>query len=43
MAVGNREVSDKTVAIRRLGSKQQQFVSLDEAIELLTEEVRLRS
>jgi threonyl-tRNA synthetase len=42
LAVGNREVDEKTVALRRLGSKQQQVVSLDEAVDLLTEEVRLR-
>jgi threonyl-tRNA synthetase len=42
MAVGQREVDDKTVAIRRLGSKQQQVVELGQAIEQLSEEIRQR-
>jgi threonyl-tRNA synthetase len=42
MAVGQREVEEKTVAIRRLGSKQQQVVELGQAIEQLSEEIRQR-
>ncbi len=43
LAVGQREVDDKTVAIRRLGSKQQQLVPLHEAVEKLSEEALSRS
>jgi len=42
MAVGQREVEDRTVALRRLGSKQQQVVKLGQAIEQLSEEIRHR-
>ena len=42
MAVGAREVEEKTVAIRRIGSKQQSFVGLDEAIENLQQEIAER-
>ncbi|MDH4107026.1 MAG: threonine--tRNA ligase [Gammaproteobacteria bacterium] len=42
MAVGQREIEQRTVALRRLGSNQQQVVSLVEAIGALTEEVRTR-
>ena len=42
MAVGAREVSEQTVALRRLGSRAQQVVKLDEAIAVLSEEIRLR-
>ncbi|MEM7545416.1 MAG: threonine--tRNA ligase [Pseudomonadota bacterium] len=40
LAVGNREVSERTVAIRRLGETRQSFVALDEAISSLVEEGR---
>ena len=43
LAVGQREVDENTVAMRRLGSKQQQVLQLENALELLTEEVRQRS
>jgi threonyl-tRNA synthetase len=42
MAVGQREVEEQTVAIRRLGSKHQKVESLDAAIEALCAEVRRR-
>jgi threonyl-tRNA synthetase len=42
MAVGQREVEEQTVALRRLGSRDQQVVKLDEAIGRLSEEIRLR-
>ena len=38
-AVGQREIENGTVAIRRLGSKKQQVVPLSEAILALTSEV----
>lgn len=39
MAVGQREVDEKTVALRRLGSKQQRVVSLDDAVDELSSEI----
>ncbi len=42
LAVGQREVDEKTVAMRRLGSKQQQTLPLQEALELLTAEIQER-
>jgi threonyl-tRNA synthetase len=42
MAVGQREVDEQTVALRRLGSKQQTVLSLDEAIQSLSDEIRQR-
>jgi threonyl-tRNA synthetase len=42
MAVGQREVDEQTVALRRLGSKQQKVVSLDEAVSSLSAEIRQR-
>ena len=38
VAVGNREVEDRKVAIRRLGEKQQSVVGLDEAIAAFADE-----
>ncbi len=38
-AVGQRELENRTVAIRRLGSKKQQVISLDEAVDLLSSEI----
>ena len=43
LAVGQREVEERKVAMRRLGSKQQAFMPLDEAIAELTQEVRNRA
>ena len=42
MAVGQREVDEETVALRRLGSKQQKVLALREAISELSEEIRDR-
>ena len=41
LAVGQREVAEETVAIRRLGDKQQVVLPADEAIRTLADEVRL--
>ena len=41
-AIGQREVENRTVAIRRLGSKKQQVVALDEAIADLVREIENR-
>ncbi len=41
-AVGKRELESRSVAIRRLGSKQQQTRPIDEALAMLLEEVRQR-
>ncbi|MGB0851980.1 MAG: threonine--tRNA ligase [Pikeienuella sp.] len=38
VAVGNREVEERTVAIRRLDSKKQSFISLDEAVAAFVDE-----
>jgi len=42
LAVGQREVENRAVALRRLGSRQQQVMSLDEALDSLESEVRER-
>ena len=42
-AVGQREIEDRTVAVRRLGSKRQQVMPLEEAIAALTTEVDSRA
>ena len=42
MAVGQREVDDQSVAIRRLGSKKQTVMRLTDAIDYLTAEVESR-
>jgi len=41
-AVGQRELEDRTVAVRRLGSKQQQVLALDDAIASLEQEILSR-
>lgn len=38
--VGNREQEEKTVALRRLGGKQQEILALDDAINILKSEAR---
>ena len=43
LAVGQREVDDRNVAMRRLGSKKQSVLSLDEAILQLSTEVNERA
>jgi threonyl-tRNA synthetase len=40
IAIGRREAADGTVAIRRLGSKDQETLALDEAIDKLSIEAR---
>ncbi|WP_405231854.1 threonine--tRNA ligase [Lentisalinibacter salinarum] len=42
IAVGKREVEERTVAVRRLGSKRQQVLALDEAVAALVTENRER-
>ena len=42
LAVGQREVEMDSVAVRRLGSKKQTVMTVDDAIAALTEEVRER-
>ena len=42
LAVGQREVDEETVAMRRLGSKKQKVVSVVEAIAELSDEIRNR-
>ncbi len=41
MAVGQKEIADETVAVRRLGTKHQKVLGADEAISQLADEVRL--
>lgn len=43
LAVGQREVDEKTVAMRRLGSKQQVTLPLQQALDTLLAEVQNRS
>lgn len=42
-AVGQREVDEKTVAVRRLGSKQQKVMAMADAIDSLGKEIRDRT
>lgn len=42
LAVGAREIETQSVAVRRLGSKQQKVVSLEEIIQQLSDEVEAR-
>ena len=42
MAVGQREVAEETVALRRLGTKHQKVLGVAEAISTLQDEIRLR-
>ena len=43
LAVGQREVDERNVAMRRLGSKKQTVLSLDDAVAELSREVRERA
>jgi threonyl-tRNA synthetase len=43
LALGKREVEERTVSIRRLGEKAQQVLPLDDAVAALDAEVRGRS
>jgi threonyl-tRNA synthetase len=38
LVVGQREIEDRKVALRRLGGKDQEFFALDDAIARLVEE-----
>ena len=38
LAVGGREAEERTVSMRRLGSKESQILSLDEAVQMLAAE-----
>ena len=40
LVVGRNEVAARSVAIRRLGGKEQEFLALDEAIARLAMEVQ---
>ena len=42
LAVGQSEVDEETVAMRRLGSKKQKVVPVDEAVAELSDEIRNR-
>ena len=43
LAVGQREVDERNVAMRRLGSKQQSVLSLEDAIANLSREAQERT
>jgi threonyl-tRNA synthetase len=43
LAVGGREVETESVAVRRLGSRQQKVVALDDAIASLVNEVATKA
>ncbi len=43
VAVGQRELENRTVAIRRLGSKKQAVMGLDEALAALRNEIEIRA
>lgn len=43
LAVGQREIEEQTVAVRRLGSKHQKVMSADAAIESLLDEIAKRT
>ena len=38
LVVGKREAEERTVSVRRLGSQEQQVMTLDAAIKLLVDE-----
>jgi threonyl-tRNA synthetase len=41
ICLGAREAAERTVAIRRLGSDKQEFISLDDAISALVKEATM--
>jgi threonyl-tRNA synthetase len=43
IAVGQREVEERTIALRRLGSKKQQVLKLEDAVMALSEEIASRT
>ena len=38
--VGNKEVNERTVSIRRLGSRDLEYMSFDQALKSILEEIR---
>lgn len=42
LAIGQREIDDRTVAVRRLGSKKQRVLALDALVEELQQEIDRR-
>ena len=40
LAIGKKEMADKTVSLRRIGSKESSVLSLDDAIKDITKESR---
>jgi threonyl-tRNA synthetase len=38
LVVGKREAEERTVSVRRLGSQQQEVMSLDAALQMLSDE-----
>ena len=40
MAIGKKEMADKTVSLRRIGSKESLVLSLDDAIKDIIKENR---
>jgi threonyl-tRNA synthetase len=43
LVVGKREAENRTVALRRLGGKEQEVLALDEAVTKLKEEAAVPS
>ncbi len=43
LAVGHREMQERSVSVRRLGSKRQQTLSLEDVVENLSLEIRQKS
>ena len=41
-AVGQREMENRSVAVRRIGSKKQEVMPLDDALQMLKDEIRNR-
>jgi threonyl-tRNA synthetase len=39
IAIGEREQQDGTIALRRLGDKNQETIALDAAVSMLIEEI----
>ncbi|MGE4658355.1 MAG: His/Gly/Thr/Pro-type tRNA ligase C-terminal domain-containing protein, partial [Gammaproteobacteria bacterium] len=42
IAVGKREIDERTVSVRRLGEKEQHIMPLDEALVMLSTEAKLQ-
>ena len=43
LAIGKKEMADKTVSLRRIGSKESLVLSLDDAIKDITKESRAKA